>query len=84
MKERQAPEPGDEEWPDAFLCALREQDTIACLRDILENGTLPARIDLYDNDRERINEFEKRMEGHPEWEDHGTASVSDAGNADKG
>lgn len=84
VKERQAPEPGDEEWPDAFLCALMEQDTIAYLRDILENGTLQARIDLYDNDRERINEYEKRMERHPAGEDHGTASVSDKGSAEKG
>ena len=84
QKERHAPQPEDEEWPETFIQALKEQDTIACFRDVLQNGSLATQIVLYENERERIREFEKRMEGNPTGEDHRAAPVSDAGDLAQG
>ena len=84
QKESYAPQPEDEEWPEAFIQALKQQDSIACFRDVLQNGSLATQIILYENERERIREFEKRMEGNPTGEDHRAAPVSDAGGPAQG
>ena len=59
-------------------------ERIACFQDVLQNGSLATQIILYENERERIREFEKRMEGYPTGEDHRAAPVSDTGGSAQG
>lgn len=62
QREKAAPRTMDEPWSEAFIRALREQDVIEYLISLLEIGTLEQKTDLYINDRERIEDFERQLE----------------------
>ena len=64
QREKAAPRTSDEPWSEAFIRALREQDVIEYLISLLEIGTLEQKTDLYINDRERIEDFERQLEHH--------------------
>ena len=62
QREKAAPRTRDEPWSEAFICALREQDVIEYLISLLEISTLEEKTDLYINDKERIEGFERQLE----------------------
>ena len=61
-KEAEAPSGPDNEWSDHFCEALRELPMVEFLMDEILERTPEEKIDLMNCYRERVKEYERRLE----------------------
>ena len=79
QKERYAPVTRDAEWCKPFIAALREKDTVALYLHILQEEPLENQVSLFNQSKERIEEFGKQMEQHRRADDGRAGAGARAG-----
>lgn len=79
QKESYAPVTRDAEWCKPFIAALREKDTVALYLHILQEEPLENQVSLFNQSKERIEEFGKQMEQHRRADDGRAGAGARAG-----
>lgn len=79
QKESYAPVTRDAEWCKLFIAALREKDTVALYLHILQEEPLENQVSLFNQSKERIEEFGKQMEQHRRTDDGRAGAGARAG-----
>lgn len=67
-KETEAPSGPEDEWNDRFCEALREMPAVEFLMDEILEGTPEKKIDLMICYREKVKEYERRLDRYTEGE----------------
>ena len=70
-KETEAPSGPEDEWNDRFCEALREISTVEFLMDEILEGTPEKKIDLMNCYREKVKEYESRLDRFTTGENEG-------------